>query len=134
MSVSKTILIGRVGQKPEVKQVSNTSVAKFSLATTENWKDKDGTKKEETTWHNIVIWGKLCDVVEKYVNKGDLLYVEGRIKNDKYEKEGVTHYTTSIVVNELKMLGSKDSKGETKQEPKSDSLGRTTAPDDDLPY
>lgn len=136
-SVNKVVLIGRTGQLPEVKQVNGTTVAKFSLATSENWKDKDGNKKEATEWHNIVIWGKLCDVVQKYVKKGDLLYVEGSIKYGKYEKDGVTHNTTDIKVTELKMLGSKS---EAKPE---SNMGRTAPPDaeekgksddDDLPF
>ena len=135
-SVNKVFLIGRTGKDPEVKEVNGTTVAKFSLATSENWKDKDGNKKEATEWHNIVIWGKLCDVVRKYVKKGDLLYVEGKIRTDKYEKDGVTRYTTNIVVDQLTMLGSKS-------EEKNPNIGRTTAPDapdtgksddDDLPF
>ena len=129
-SVNKVVLIGRTGQLPEVKQVNGTTVAKFSLATSENWKDKDGNKKEATEWHNIVIWGKLCDVVQKYVKKGDLLYVEGKIKAEKWEKDGVTRYTTNIVVDQLTMLGSKS---EAKPEEKNPNIGRTTAPDTDGP-
>jgi single-strand DNA-binding protein len=136
-SVNKVFLIGRCGKDPEVKQVTGTTVAKFSLATSENWKDKDGNKKEETTWHNIVIWGKLCDVVQKYVKKGDLLYVEGKIKTEKWEKDGVTNYRTNIVVDQLTMLGSKSDKSEQKDEPSPNkpesNMGRTTAPDADGP-
>ena len=124
-SVNKVFLIGRTGKDPEVKEVNGTTVAKFSLATSENWKDKDGNKKEATEWHNIVIWGKLCEVVRKYVKKGDLLYVEGKIKAEKWEKDGVSRYTTNIVVDQLTMLGSKSDKPEEKNP----NIGRTTAPD-----
>lgn len=107
--VNKAILIGRVGKDPEVKTLgTGNMVANFSIATSETFKDKaTGEKKETTTWHNIVIWGKLCEIVAKYVHKGDLLYVEGKITNRSWEKDGVTRYTTEIVVNNITMLGSK---------------------------
>lgn len=105
------ILLGRVGKNPEVRHLDNgNTVANFSLATSETYKDKrTGEKKEETEWHNIVIWGKLSEVVEKYVKKGDLLYIEGKIKTRTWEKDGVTRYTTEILGNNIQMLGSKGS-------------------------
>jgi single-strand DNA-binding protein len=123
--INKVLLIGRVGKDPEVKQTTGGSVAKFSLATTESYKNKAGEKVENTEWHNIVIFGKLTEIVEKYVKKGDLIYVEGKIIYGSYDdKDGNKRYTTDIKVDVLKMLGSK---GETKNP----NIGRTTAPDDD---
>ena len=125
--VNKVILLGRVGTEPEAKQVNGTTVSKISLATSENWKDKDGQKKEETTWHTVIAWRGLAEVIEKYVKKGDLLYVEGRIKTRTWEdKDGKKNYTTEIQADNIQMLGGK--KEEAKPESK---LGRTTAPDDD---
>lgn len=148
--VNKAILIGRVGKDPEVKNLPNGNmVANFSIATSETFKDKTtGEKKETTTWHNIVIWGKLCEVVAKYVHKGDLLYVEGKITNRSWEKDGITRYTTEIVVNNMTMLGSKKGAPEVSTPPSAattnfaktssddafDSLPKTSGSDDDLPF
>ena len=132
--MNKAILIGRVGKDPEVKQVSGTAVAKFTIATSESYKNKAGEKVEQTEWHNIVIWGKLCDIVERYVKKGDLLYVEGKIIYGSYEdRDGNKRYTTDIKVDEMKMLGSKTAE-KPKEEPAiSPLLGRTAPPDEPEP-
>ena len=106
--VNKVILIGRLGQDPEIKNVNGTKVANFSIATTESYKDKNGHKVENTEWHNIVIWGGLADVVESYVHKGDQLYLEGKLMTRKWEKEGITYSRTEIVCNQMQMVGSKD--------------------------
>ena len=107
--VNKVILIGRLGQDPEIKNVNGTKVANFSIATTESYKDRQtGHKVENTEWHNIVIWGGLADVVESYVHKGDQLYLEGKLMTRKWEKEGITYSRTEIVCNQMQMLGSKD--------------------------
>jgi len=123
MSVNKQILVGRTGSAPEVKHLdTGNKVAKFSIATTEVWKDKNGEKKEDTTWHNIIIWGKLAEVAEKYVKKGDLLYLEGRTKNSKYtDKDNIERYRTDVVVDVLQMLGGKKES--------SDSTPHTEAPE-----
>lgn len=106
-NVSKAILIGRVGQEPENRQFpSGGGVTKISLATTEKWKGKDGSKQEETTWHTIKFYGGLADVVQKYVNKGDLLYVEGSIKTETWDKnDGSKGYATVIKARDMQMLG-----------------------------
>lgn len=103
MSINKVILIGNVGKTPEVRTVGDTKVANFTLATTEKFKDK-----EETEWHNIAIWGKLAEVVEKYVDKGTQLYVEGRIKTEKYTKDGQERFVTRIIASSLQLLGKKE--------------------------
>ncbi len=106
--INRVTLLGRVGKDPEVRAIpSGINVANFSIATTETWKDKDGTKQEKTEWHNCQAWRGLADVIGKYAKKGDLIYVEGKIQSRKYDKDGVTHYATDIVVSEMKMLGGK---------------------------
>lgn len=142
MSVNRVFLVGRVGKDPEVKQLTGGSMAKFTLATSESYKNKSGEKVEQTEWHNIIIWGNLCDIVEKYVKKGDMLYIEGKIVYGSYEdKDGNKRYTTDINVKELKMLGSKKDKAEPASDFVDDAkvaenFGRTEAPDDEsgLPF
>ena len=106
-SLNKAILIGNLGQDPEIRTTgSGQRVGQFSLATTRTWNDQSGQKQEKTEWHRIVVWGRLVDVVERYVKKGDRLYVEGEIQYRQYEdKEGVTKYTTEINLKEMIMLG-----------------------------
>lgn len=105
-SVNKVILIGNVGRDPEVRFMPNgEAVANFSIATTENWKDKSGVKQEKTEWHNIVIYRKLAEIAGEYLKKGRPVYIEGRLQTRKWEKEGVTHYTTEIVADQMQMLG-----------------------------
>ena len=103
-------LIGNLGMDPEVKEVSNgNKMARFSLATSETYKNPGGEKVTETQWHNLVIWGGLVDVVEKYLKKGNQIAVEGRIKNRTYDdKDGVRKYVSEIIVNDLVMLGGKN--------------------------
>lgn len=108
MSVNKVILVGRLGDDPEVKHLDeNTTVAKFSLATSEVYKNKAGEKVETTEWHQCVIWGGLTKVVEQYVKKGSQLYIEGKIKTRSYEKDNEKRYITEIVCDNMQMLGSK---------------------------
>lgn len=105
--VNKVILIGNVGRDPEARTFdggnNNTS---FSFATTKKYK-KNNETVTETQWHNIVAWGKLADIINKYVKKGDKLYVEGEIQYQEYEKDGVKKYTTKINISEMKMMGDK---------------------------
>ena len=107
--INKVILIGHVGKDPETKSIVSTTVTKLSLATTETWK-KDGEKKEETQWHNLEAWGKLAEIIDRFVKKGDKIYVEGKIKYREHEGK----YYTTINVDTMTMLGSKkESKPET---------------------
>ena len=113
MSVNKVILIGNVGKDPEVNYIKeDLPVAKFTLATSETY-TKDGQKVTNTEWHNIVIWRGLAKVVEQYVKKGSKLYIEGKITNRQYEKDGQTKYFTEIVANQMQMLDSRNSQGES---------------------
>ena len=108
-SLNKVILIGNLGSDPEIRSVTGGDrVANFSLATSRQWNDASGSKQEKTEWHRCVAWKQLADIVEKYVKKGDKLYIEGRIEYRQYQdKEGVTKYSTDISVNELIMLSPK---------------------------
>jgi single-strand DNA-binding protein len=113
-SLNKAILIGNVGGDPEIRTVGNGArVAQFSLATGRTWTDQQGNKQEKTEWHRAVVWnngtkGGLADVVEKYVKKGDKVYLEGEIEYRQWtDKDGATRYTTEIKVKELMLLGGK---------------------------
>jgi single-strand DNA-binding protein len=106
-SLNKIMLIGNVGNDPDVRTTSSgTPIANMSLATTRKWKDGSGEQKEKTEWHRLTVWGKLVDVVERYVKKGDRLYVEGRIEYSESESDGQKKYWTDVNVFEMLMLGS----------------------------
>jgi single-strand DNA-binding protein len=108
--INKVILIGNLGNDPEVKYLpSGGAVANFTVATSESWTDKaTQQKKEETEWHKIVIYGKLAEIAGEYLRKGSKVYLEGKLKTRKWQdKDGVERYTTEIVANELQMLDGK---------------------------
>lgn len=113
MSVNKAILVGRLGKDPETRYMTNgEAVTNVSLATSENYKDKNGEKQERTEWHNLVFYRRLAEIAGEYLKKGSQIYVEGRIQTRKWQdKEGKDRYTTEIIVNEMKMLGGKPSGG-----------------------
>ncbi|MDP1728432.1 MAG: single-stranded DNA-binding protein [Bacteroidota bacterium] len=108
-------LIGHVGQRPEVKTIPNgKKVANFSLATSDTYKDAEGQKVSETMWHNLVVWGKQVDTVEKYLDKGHEIAVEGKLMNRNYvDKNGAKKYVTEIFVNEFHIIRGLD-KGQVK--------------------
>jgi single stranded DNA-binding protein len=94
-SLNKVTLIGNVGRDPEIIKFTNgDSCAKFSIATTEKWKSKDGEQKEKTEWHNVEVFDGVVKVVQDYVTKGKQLYIEGQLRTDEYEKDGVKKYAT----------------------------------------
>lgn len=104
-SVNKVILVGRLGKDPEVKSIpSGTSVVKFSVATDEKFTNRNGEKQERTEWHNIEVWGKLGEICAQYLRKGKLVYLEGTIRTEEYEKDGEKKRWTKIVANEMRML------------------------------
>lgn len=112
-SLNKAMLIGNLGQDPEIRTIpSGTRVAQFSLATSRRWNDKSGQQQEKTEWHRVVAWDRLVDVLERWVKKGDRIYVEGEIEYRQYEdKDGVTKYSTEIRAREVILLGGKDGGG-----------------------
>jgi single-strand DNA-binding protein len=101
-------LIGRLGKDPEVKVFNNRKKATFSIATTDSYKNQKGEKVEDTQWHNIVIWGSLAGVVEKYLKKGQEIAVEGKLVHRVYEANGEKRYSTEINVNDMLMLSAKN--------------------------
>ena len=113
--VNKVILVGNLGQKPDMKYTqSNTAVANLSLATSESWKDKDsGDLKTKTEWHRVVYFGKLAEIAEQYLDKGSKVYVEGKVQTRKWQDQaGNDRYTTEVLGQELTMLDSRgDSSG-----------------------
>ncbi len=107
---NKVQLIGNLGMNPEIKEVSTgKKMARFSMATNESYRDANGQKQTETQWHNLVAWGKVADLVEKFLTKGNEIVIEGKLVNRNYtDKEGIKRYTTEILVNEIVLLGRKD--------------------------
>lgn len=135
-SVNKVILVGNLGKDPEVKNLQGgKSVANFSIATSETWKDRDGERQEKTEWHNCQVWGEnLIKVVDKYLSKGDKVYVEGKIQTRKWEdQDGKDRYSTEIVVYELKMLSTKGDGGSRggDRDRDDDRVGRNSRDRDD---
>ena len=112
-SVNKVILIGHLGKDPEVRHLEGgTTVANFTMATNEYYKDKQGTRVERTEWHNIAAWRGLAELAEKYLHKGQQVYVEGRIRTRQYQdKDNQTRYITEIVADEISLLGSRPAAG-----------------------
>lgn len=105
-SVNKVILMGSLGRDPEVRYMPNgEAVANMSIATTETWKDKSGTRQEKTEWHNIVLYRRLAEIAGEYLKKGRPVYIEGRLQTRKWEKDGVTRYSTEIVADQMQLLG-----------------------------
>ena len=142
--VNKVILVGNLGQKPEMRYTATQSaVANLSVATTESWKDKEtGEMRDKTEWHRVVYFGKLAEIVEKYLDKGSKVYVEGKLQTRKWQdKSGADRWTTEIVGNELTMLDSRSGsqQNEFNQDDNSsmgmnDSQEASGLTDDDIPF
>lgn len=146
-SVNKVILIGNLGKDPEVRRLENGAiVASFPIATSETYTDRaTGERRDNTDWHNIVVWRGLAEVVEKYVRKGQKIYVEGKLKTRSWtDQTGATRYTTEVVADELTILTPRNDQDkpsgpgtppyptETPQNPSPMDLG--ISPNDDLPF
>jgi single-strand DNA-binding protein len=139
-SVNKVILVGNVGQDPEVKYTaSGIPVAKVSLATNERFKDKNDQWQDRTEWHSVVAWQRLAEIVGEYVHKGSKLYVEGKLQTSTWEdkQNGQKKYRTDIVAREIVLLGSRDNaheqRGETTSEESSPAPSSTDA-EDEIPF
>jgi single-strand DNA-binding protein len=110
--VNRVILIGRLTKAPEVRNAGGSDVCNFSLAVNERWTDKGGGTKERTNFFPIVVWGKLAGVCSRFLDKGSLAYVEGRLQTRQWEKDGVTRYTTEIHASSVQFLERKGSQGD----------------------
>jgi single-strand DNA-binding protein len=134
--VNKVILVGNLGSDPEMRYTAGgTAVCKFSLATSRRFTGKDGQKQEKTEWHRIVAWGKLGEICGQYLAKGKQVVIEGRIEYGSYEKEGVKHYTTDIIAENMQMLGSAGGQSSRAPEPEP-GFGPPEGgvPEDDIPF
>lgn len=139
-TVNKVILIGHLGQDPELKYTpSGAAVTNFSLATNEYWKDSDGNRKERTEWHRIVLWRKLAEIAGEYLKKGSKVYIEGSLRTRTWDdKDGVKRYTTEVQADTLTMLDRKQ-EGGTQQSsaPPADTVAepaKNGSDEDDLPF
>ena len=136
--VNKVILLGNLGRDPEVRYTpSGAAVANFTIATSEEWKDKDsGEKQERTEWHRIVAWRRLGEICGEYLHKGSQVYIEGRLQTKSWEdREGNKRYTTEIVAQTMQMLGSPRKEGKTKSvEERYPDEEPISIPDDDIPF
>lgn len=139
--VNKVILIGRLGKDPEVRSLeSGVMVANFTLATSEVYRDRTtGERKETTEWHNVVLWRNLAEIAQKYLHKGDMVYIEGKLRTRSWEKDGVTRYTTEVVGDNMTMLTPRGSSSSAENNSASRPATETTPlPDtgatDDLPF
>lgn len=138
--VNKVILVGNLGKDPEIKAFDNgRKVAKFPLATSESYTDRNGQRVEKTEWHNVVFWGNIAEVLEKYVKKGSQIYVEGKLATRSYEQDGVKKYITEIEGLSMTMLGkppggggAQDGNPGTTETVSSNTV--TTDAADDLPF
>ncbi len=147
-SINKVILIGNLGRDPETRFLpSGSAVANISVATTDTWKDKtSGEKKEATEWHRVVFFGRLAEIVGEYLKKGSQVYVEGRLQTRKYQKDGQDHYSTEIIADTMKMLGSRSGMGGSEaremreppaageSRPAKKPVGQFQDMDDDIPF
>lgn len=141
-SVNKAIIVGHLGKDPEMRYLPNgDAVANFSIATSEQWKDKEGNKQEATEWHRISFFGKTAEVCGQYLKKGSLVYIEGSIRTRKWvDKEGQDRYTTEIRGDRMQMLGGKPEGGsqDTAQAPRAakpaPASGSFDDFEDDIPF
>lgn len=135
--VNKVILIGHLGHDPETKSTQGgDKICSFNLATTESYKNKDGDKVQNTEWHKVVTFRKLAEIAEKYLKKGSLLYVEGKLKTNSYtDKEGVLKYSTSIIADTFTMLsGSKNTESPAEENSSTQNPQSQGPESDDLPF
>jgi single-strand DNA-binding protein len=118
-SLNKATLIGHLGRDPELRYTTDgTPVATFSLATSENWTDKSGSRQERTEWHNIVAWRRFADLSKKYLSKGRQVYIEGRLQTREYsDREGIKRRITEINVTQIVLLGSRPQSAESGAQP-----------------
>ena len=134
--INKVILLGNVGNDPEYKHLENNSeVCNIVVATSEVWKDKKGEEQERTEWHRVVFWNQLASLVYKYVNKGDKIYIEGKLQTRSYDKDGIKTYSTELIAKEVQFLG-KNAKSSDENAKSSNENAKieTDQFDDDIPF
>ena len=145
MSVNKVILVGNLGKDPEVRYTqTGSAVANFSIATSEQWNDRDGKRQERTEWHNIVVWDRLAEICNQYLTKGKLVYIEGKLQTREWDdQEGNKRRTTEVVARDMVMLGGNTGEGAgggqrraASAEGGSGSMSSSTSTitDDDIPF
>ena len=141
--INKVILVGNLGQDPEVKYTAGgAAVTTLSLATSESWKDKDtGSDQEKTEWHRVVLWRRLAEIAGEYLKKGSKVYIEGQLQTRKWEQDGQTRYTTEVVGRDMQFLDSRGSSSsdsssydDTNQDISSQNLPDSGITDDDIPF
>lgn len=141
MSVNRVILVGNLGKDPEVRHLDGGStIAKFPLATSESYKDRNtGERVKQTEWHNIVLWRGLAEVAEKYLKKGNQVYIEGKLKTRSWDSDGVKKYITEVVADNMVMMSSKSSNDDSgssyeNSSSSNDTVDNSSEPIDDLPF
>ena len=141
--INKVILVGNLGQDPEVKYTAGgAAVTTLSLATSESWKDKDtGSDQEKTEWHRVVLWRRLAEIAGEYLKKGSKVYIEGQLQTRKWEQDGQTRYTTEVVGRDMQFLDSRGSSSsdsssyeDINQDKSSQNLPDSGITDDDIPF
>ena len=136
--VNKVILVGRLGNDPEIRYTQGgAGVANFNIATSENWTDKDGNRQEKTEWHRIVVWGKMAETCAQYLAKGRQVYIEGRLQTRQWDdKEGNKRYTTEVVANTVQFLdrGDKAAAGTSTEMAPIESPMESPIADEDIPF
>ncbi len=131
MAVNKFIGIGNLGKDPEMRFMPDgKAVTNFSIAISEKYKDKNGEQKEVTEWVNVVFFGKLAEVCGEWLKKGQSIYIEGKLKTEKYQKDGIDRYVTKVIGEKMQMIGSK---GDAKPNPKPSGSKPESNPFDDMP-
>mgnify|MGYP001283119823 FL=1 len=142
--INKVILVGNLGQDPEVKYTAGgAAVTTLSIATSDSWKDRDtGEDQERTEWHRVVLWRRLAEIAGEFLKKGSKVYVEGQLQTRKWEQEGQTRYTTEIIARDIQFLDSKGTSSNTPSPENSDTSSNESIPeageaemeDDDIPF
>ena len=127
--INKVILVGNLGQDPEVKYTAGgAAVTTLSLATSESWKDKDtGSDQEKTEWHRVVLWRRLAEIAGEYLKKGSKVYIEGQLQTRKWEQDGQTRYTTEVVGRDMQFLDSRGSSSSDNSSSKSSSSSNSSS-------
>jgi single-strand DNA-binding protein len=141
--INKVILVGNLGQDPEVKYTAGgAAVTTLSLATSESWKDKDtGSDQERTEWHRVVLWRRLAEIAGEYLKTGSKVYIEGQLQTRKWEQDGQTRYTTEVIGRDMQFLDSRGNSSassssyqDTNQDMGSQSMPDSGITDDDIPF